>query len=204
MMQTTTTSRVHVAGNGFDDGTKKNLVDDARLVRMCDRFYEKAFQDPHLDRFIRSHHDPHGARLGKWIAQKMGYTQSGWSDELLVRPQTEVTVAGGRKVIVHDRTSAHVAAWHCVKREPERVGRRFKLEDTRVWMRLMFWSAREEGLLEDAVFERDFCQLIEHFIAVYERSAPPYTVESMLWSANEGNIERYIEQGRMMLDVLQR
>jgi hypothetical protein len=33
------------------------------------------------------------------------------------------------------RSSAHFAAWHSPKREPEKFGLHFKLDDCRVWMR---------------------------------------------------------------------
>jgi hypothetical protein len=38
-------------------------------------------------------------------------------------------------------------------------------------MRLMFWSAREEGLLESPTFTDWFTRFIAHFIRVYERNA---------------------------------
>ena len=94
-----------------------------------------------------------------------------------------------------------MAAWHCVKREPERVGRRFKLDDCIRWMRLMFWSAREEGLLENQPFRAWFVPFISHFIRVYEQSAPPFTEEALKWSENPKNIESYLENQRIMVDL---
>ena len=41
---------------------------------------------------------------------------------------------------------SHHKAWYSDKRPREERGRRFKLPDCRIWMRLMFWSARECGL----------------------------------------------------------
>lgn len=35
------------------------------------RFYEVAFEDATLDKFLRSHDDPHGDRFAKWIHQKL-------------------------------------------------------------------------------------------------------------------------------------
>ena len=47
-----------------------------------------------------------------------------------------VLTGGFRHVCVHvDRSSAHFAAWHSPKREPEKFGQHFKLDDCRVWMR---------------------------------------------------------------------
>ena len=37
------------------------------LQKVTDNFYELAFQDKTLDKFIRSHNDPHGSRFAKWI-----------------------------------------------------------------------------------------------------------------------------------------
>eukprot|EP00122_Pirum_gemmata_P003130 Pgem_evm2s2831 len=50
-----------------------------------------------------------------------------WDDDRYSRKREYVEVAKGRKVLVHDRTSAHVAAWQCVKRKPEDNGKRFTL-----------------------------------------------------------------------------
>jgi len=46
----------------------------------------------------------------------------------------------------HDRTSAHAKSWRCSKREKSRYGDHFKLDDSIMWMRLMFWSCREEKI----------------------------------------------------------
>ena len=37
-------------------------------------------------------------------------------------------------------------AWNSPKREKEKKGRRFKLDDCRMWMRLIFWSCRIEKI----------------------------------------------------------
>ena len=47
---------------------------------------------------------------------------------------------------------AHFAAWNSPKREPNKRGHPFKLDDCRVWMRLMFWSARDTGLDRHTAF----------------------------------------------------
>lgn len=100
------------------------------------------------------------------------------------------------------RQRSHSSAWHSKNREPSKRGRRFKLDDCRVWMRCFFWAFREEGLLEHAPFARWLTQFISHFIRVYEFSAPPYTQESVDWSADPGNVDVYLRRGRAMLDVI--
>jgi hypothetical protein len=116
------------------------------LRRFTSLFYEKAFADPVLDKFIRSHDDPHGERFATWIAEKMG-VGTPWSDER--------RTAGSRcpfhdarmgEMLVHDRSSAHFAAWHSPKRGPAQFGRHFNLEECRLWMRLHFSAAREAGV----------------------------------------------------------
>ena len=54
--------------------------------------------------------------------------------------------------VVRDRSSAHFAAWHSPKRDAADVGQHFKLNDARNWLRLMFWSARDVGLMENEFF----------------------------------------------------
>ena len=55
-----------------------------KLREMTSAFYKKAFADPQLDAFIRSHDDPHGERFATWIAEKMGLGRP-WSDERRTR-----------------------------------------------------------------------------------------------------------------------
>ena len=174
----------------------------ADLERMTTLFYDKAFQDETLDKFIRSHDDPHGTRFAKWIHQKLSGSTI-WDQDRQERNLDPVRVAGGHKHVVHDRSSAHVAAWRSPKRPAQDVGRHFKLDECRVWMRLHFWSMREAGLLEMAP---NFCdyyvRFIAHFIRVYESSAPHFARDSFRWSEDLSNIHRYLEHGRRMNDVL--
>ena len=100
------------------------------------------------------------------------------------------------------RQSTHIKAWHSPKRSPPMRGQRFKLDDTRIWMRLMFWSAREVGLAEHEPFWNWFVGFLRHFIAVYEGSAPAYAQESADWSESPSNIKKYIEDGYKMVDVI--
>ena len=41
------------------------------LQKMTGKFYEMAFQDPHLDKFIRSHDDPHGERFANGLLKSL-------------------------------------------------------------------------------------------------------------------------------------
>ena len=159
----------------------------ARLVKMADRFYARVFVDSHVDQFVTNHHEPHGIRLGMWIAEKMG-GEAVWSSHR--HPDA--------------RSMSHRKAWECPKRKSSHIGRRFKLDDCRVWMRLIFWAAREEGLDQNKEFFRFFVTFIQSFIGVYERSAPPFTKESAEWSATPSNIQTYLDNGRKMSDVIGR
>ena len=49
----------------------ENEVTLADLERMTHLFYEHAFQDVTLSKFIRNFDDPHGERFAKWIHQKL-------------------------------------------------------------------------------------------------------------------------------------
>lgn len=197
------------------DGSFKGNVETAELLReiggseavhrMTELFYSKTFQDHHIAKFIRSQSDPHAARLGNWIVEKMGGEGDVWTKERLERSKCPVHVMlsnGTTDHVVHDRTSAHVAAWFSTHRPEEEMGRRFKLHEARVWMRLMFWSAREAGIFAiSPTFEDWYPQFIAHFMTVYERSAPPYAAESLKWSSKEENINSYLEAGRKMMDI---
>mmetsp|Transcript_9385 Transcript_9385/g.18326 ORF Transcript_9385/g.18326 Transcript_9385/m.18326 type:complete len:141 (+) Transcript_9385:702-1124(+) len=100
------------------------------------------------------------------------------------------------------RQVSHSKAWYSEKREPRKRGRRFKVDDCRIWMRLMFWAARDEGLAHHKPFFTWYVDFIKHFIRVYERTAPPYAEESAQWSASQENIAKYIKDGRVMKEVI--
>jgi len=172
------------------------------LKSMTSKFYEYAFQDDTLDKFIRSHSDPHGGRFAKWIHQKLTGSNI-WDKDRRSRDLTPHKVAGGRTAVVHDRSSAHAAAWYSPKRPAREVGRHFTLDECRVWMRLHFWAMRESGVVEKSPSFADYyVRLIGHFVGVYEGTAPMFARESFRWSANPKNIDRYIKNGRKMKDVL--
>ena len=137
-----------VAQSHRPNGATRKILEAAgglpALRRFTHAFYKKAFADPHIDQFIRSHDDPHGERFATWIAEKMGIGEP-WTDERRVRPACPFAIGRGHSdtITVHDRSSAHFAAWHSPKRDPAVWGEHFKLDDCRVWMRLHFWAARE-------------------------------------------------------------
>ena len=174
------------------------------LVRFTNAFYRKAFQDPQLDPFIRSHDDPHGERFASWIAEKMGAGQP-WSEERATRRVCPFHAHGQTLSTPHDRSSAHYAAWHSPKRSDAKFGNHFKLDDCRVWMRLHFWAAREAGFYDTSAGRRwmdYYVRFIAHFVSVYERTAPPFAREAARWSADPANTAAYLERGRTMPDVV--
>lgn len=181
------------------------LIDEigglSALEEMTTIFYEKAFRDVTLDRFLRSHNDPHASRFARWIHQKLT-ASSVWDDDRASRSGTPVEVANGHAVVVQDRTSAHVAAWHSPKREPNKVGRHFQLDECRVWMRLHFWAMRESIGDTSPAFTDYYIRFIGHFVSVYERSAPPFARDSYRWSGKKSNIQDYLDKGCLMDDVL--
>ena len=177
--------------------SSKRLIRDEvsleHLQKMTDLFYEKAFQDATLDKFIRSHDDPHGTRFARWIHQKLSGSNV-WDLDRRAR---------GRHEPVHDRTSAHVAAWYSPKRPSFERGRHFQLDECRVWMRLHFWAMRESGMMEQSPsFANFYVRFIGHFVNVYESTAPAFARDSLRWSADPKNIQEYIANGRCMVDVL--
>jgi len=165
-------------------------------------FYRKVFVDPHLQLFFGDIMDPHAERLGNWIVEKMGGHGAPWTAERRRRSAKEVILADGSMHVVHDRSSAHVAAWYSPKRPAANVGEHFKLDDCRMWMRLHFWAARENGLFDDKPQLMDwYVRFIAHFVKVYERSAPQFARDAARWSADERNLDEYVSNGRSMADI---
>eukprot|EP00934_Nitzschia_sp_Nitz4_P007950 Nitzschia sp. Nitz4//scaffold301_size22573//3//824//NITZ4_008547-RA/size22573-processed-gene-0.22-mRNA-1//-1//CDS//3329546995//7940//frame0 len=168
------------------------------LTKMTNAFYQLAFQDATLDKFIRSHKDPHGERFAKWIHQKLTGSRIWDADCAQRRPDTT-----NSDVFVHDRSSAHAAAWYSSKRPPSEQGQRFTLQDCRVWMRLHFLAMRQTGVVEKSpTFADYYVRFIGHFVAIYERTAPIFCRESFRWSEDPRNVENYFQNGRRMSDVL--
>jgi hypothetical protein len=159
-----------------------------RIREFVTRFYARAFLDQHIKSFffLDDGATQHGKRLGDWIIQKMGGEGEPWTES-------------GRWGM---RQPAHSAAWHNEKRDPSVRGQHFQLDDCRVWMRLHFWAARECGLDKHESFWTWYVQFIEHFISVYERTAPPYAASDAEWSANPENLALYEKQGYFMADVV--
>jgi truncated hemoglobin YjbI len=174
-------------------GTASLLADIGggdRIREFVTRFYARAFLDTHIKDFffLDDGATAHAKRLADWIIQKMGGEGEPWTDS-------------GRWGM---RQPSHHAAWHSHKRDPALVGQRFKLDDCRIWMRLHFCAARECGLHEHEPFWEWYVQFIEHFIAVYERSAPRYAAEDAEWSADPRNLAAYEASGHLMRDVIGR
>jgi hypothetical protein len=171
-------------------------------------FYEKFFRDLHLRPFLGDLHYPlavHAKRLALYIAEMMGDSSAPWTHDIKSCPfrATDVALATGETVRVQARSEAHYAAWHSVKRSAEHVGRRFKLDDCRVWMRLFFWSCREACLSERFPVLFDYLiRWVGHFIRFYETTAQPFTRLESRWSLEPRNVERYQAQAFYMKDVV--
>ncbi|KAA0159649.1 hypothetical protein FNF31_04725 [Cafeteria roenbergensis] len=86
--------------------------------------------------------------------------------------------------------------------EAHKRGDHFKLDDCRVWMRIMFLAAREHGLHDHPAFWDWYIRFIGHFVRVYERSAPPFAAESAAWSADATAVAEYMRDGWKMRDIL--
>eukprot|EP00957_Ditylum_brightwellii_P202925 15332442-Ditylum_brightwellii.AAC.1 len=161
------------------------------------------FADATIKKLIPSNDDPHGRCFATWIHQKLGGPGQLWDKDRSGKPKKPVQVAGGHHVIVHDCSSAHVAAWNSPKRQKSEVGRHFKLDECRIWMRIHFGAMREAGLQELSPSSADYyVRFIGHFVRVYETTAPMFARDSYRWSADPANIQRYIANGNVMSDVL--
>lgn len=174
------------------------------LRSFTEIFYKRCFADPHIDKFIRRHSDPHGERFATWIAEKFG-DGTPWTNERKNRPSDVMQFGHGQaQEVAFDRSSAHFAAWHSPKREAHKWGQHFVPEDARVWMRLHFWAMRDAGLFEQqyAAFTDYYMRFIGHFISIYSSKSPPFVRESARWSADPSNIERYFASGNCMTDVI--
>jgi len=70
-------------------------------------------------------------------------------------------------------------------------------------MRIHFWALRESGMMEKSpAFADYYIRFIGHFVRVYESKAPAFARDSFRWSASQKNIDRYIQNGRRMKDVI--
>lgn len=159
-----------------------------RIRDLCTRFYAKVFLDQHIGPLIFKDDGAieHGLRLGNWIIEKMGGEGTPWTDS-------------GRYGL---RAATHSHAWRSPYRDPKDLGKRFKLDDCRIWMRLMFWSGREIGLDQFTTFWNWYISFISHFVGVYEYSAPPFTFDDSIWSCENNNIQKYIQNNYSMVDVI--
>ena len=164
-----------------------NIGGGDKIRQMCTRFYAHAFEDQTLSKFmfVNDCAAAHGQRLGDWIIERMGGEGAPWTDSGRY---------GGRQ-------HSHFRAWNSAKRPEEDRGKRFKLDDCRIWMRLMFWSMKEVGLDKNPNFTNWFVAVIERFIGVYERSAPPYTKKDFRWSEKRKNIDTYVSNDFLMKDI---
>jgi hypothetical protein len=180
------------------------------MLRVTTAFYAKFHADAHIRQFLGDLQTPlttHARRLAMYISEMMGATEMPWSNDLESRPLEAICIQGGQGDAergkchyARSRQDAHYIAWHSMARAPEKVGRRFKLDDCRVWMRLFFWSLRDCAV--PPVAFRYLVKWVGHFIAVYEVSARQFAVHEANWSADPLNVRKYEENGRLMTDVV--
>ncbi len=160
-----------------------------RLRQMTTRFYAHCFRDHTLRKFMFEDDGSaaHGQRLADWMVEMMGGEGTPWRDS-------------GR--FGNMRQLSHSKAWHSERRPKKDRGKRFQLDDCRIWMRLMFLSGREVGLDQFTTFWRWYSGMIQEFIGIYEFTAPPYTQESLEWSEDPANVDKYKADGCKMVGVI--
>ena len=130
----------------------RRLVEDVGLEKLeafTTRFYKKAFVDPKLDAFIRDHGEPHAKRFAAWIFEKLGGGNV-WTAERRTRKMCPFSAHGQDFMSAHDRSSAHFAAWHSPKRDPQVWGEHFKLNaasKSTIVRSLKYWDSAQAGRL---------------------------------------------------------
>ncbi|RHY76088.1 hypothetical protein DYB37_006700 [Aphanomyces astaci] len=181
------------SGTFVTSSTSATLLQDIgggdKIRECCTRFYAHAFLDSQLKPFFFEDDGAtaHGQRLADWIIEKMGGQGTPWSDS-------------GRRGM---RQPSHYKAWNNAKRHDNVRGNHFNLVDTRTWMRIHFWAARECGLHLHEAFWVWYVRFLGHFIAVYEQRAVPYANEDAKWSKLQTNIDAYIRNDHTMPDLLE-
>lgn len=147
------------------------------LYKLMDRFYKKMFKDKEMTKFVHRQSDPHAERLALFVLQKM----TGGCEWSSTRPPGALH-------------TAHSDSINCPRREMEKRGVYFTSQDCRTWMRLMFWSVKEEKL--DVISPRFFSwyvNFIKVFISFYLHSAGRFVEDSIEWSEDEENVEKYLK-----------
>lgn len=195
---------------GYSPATTQLLADHggpAAIVAITTAFYRKFHEDVHLKQFLGGLQQPlevHAHRLGSYIAEMMGAPGKPWTRDTRTRDPVPIRLGNGetRPTIVRDRATAHHCAWNSVDRPKEKMGRRFKLDDCRVWMRLMFWAARDCGFSESHPLFQYLLKFVAHFISIYEQTARRFTLLESRWSLDPANTDAYLANGRFMIDVV--
>lgn len=180
------------------------------IIAATTLFYDKFYADGHIRPFLGELHYPlsvHARRLGLYIAEMMGDAGRPWTADTrntgCPYRNTKIQLTNGEKVTVRARAEAHYAAWNSTQRRPEHAGRRFKLDDCRVWMRLFFWACREAGLADQFPSLFDYLvRFVGHFIRIYEQTAQPFTRHEARWSLEPRNLQQYTASGCYMQDVV--
>ncbi|GAB5353093.1 hypothetical protein AAMO2058_000008600 [Amorphochlora amoebiformis] len=182
----------------FEDGKTVPSKGSAKLLKeigggkvalkMCISFYEKFLLDTVLHKFKVENDgaEGHGIRFADWLVEQMGGEGTPATDK-------------GRG---DQREWAHVRSYFAKGREPHKQGQRFQLDDCRIWMRLMFWSARQQGLHKHQGFWEWYILFMRYYVDIYQDDAKHFVEESAEWSTNPDNIKEYLDAGRTMEDVI--
>jgi len=162
----------------FDDGDIQPTAGSARLLKeigggdkirkTATTFYTKFLTDQLLKnlRIEKDGPEMHGKRFGDWLVEKMGGEGT---------PSTDL----GRE---NQLDWQHMRSYFSPQRAPARQGKRFELDECRVWMRLMFLAGREEGLDKHTQFWNWYLKFIKHYIDIYNMCAPNYAERDAAWS----------------------
>jgi hypothetical protein len=178
------------------------------IIRITTLFYQRFHADAHIVQFLGAVQQPlevHARRLGMYIAEMMGSPGDPWTTDTRKNTtdrECPIQTASGRAIRVRDRMTAHYCAWNSVDRPRDKIGRRFKLDDCRVWMRLFFWAVRDAGFDETSSLFRYLQKFVCFFIAIYETTARPFALVESRWSADEARREAYERDGHFMGDVV--
>ncbi len=167
----------------------KDIGGGDRIRQMMTRFYAHAFKDETLSKFMFDTDGAaaHGQRLADWFIQEMGGEGTPWKDS-------------GRGIFQRQRS--HRKAWNSDKRPRSDRGTSFQQDDCRIWMRLNFLAGRQVGLDKFETFWEWYVDALYQLIGVYEPTAPPFARESMEWSENQANFEKYKLDGHKMSEVI--
>lgn len=188
------------------------------LETIARGFYKRFFEDVHLNSFIAHTHHKHPERIAGFMAQQMTGDERYYDDEVRQRVRYQTKGYSDEHGAI-DFSHAHAMARSARKfggnyatrkfttlEKMQEGGDGFTIKDARIWMRLMFWSAREQRLAEDAELWELFVGYIRHKIGYYEPSKHPerfrqFATADAEWSASQDNLEAYVSNENVMQDL---